>query len=178
MQSFTENFNFVSSLGAIFMMIGSLSIVFALFFRKKVILSFVEKKVLWVGFFISLICLLGSLVYSNIIGYPPCALCWWARILIYPQVILFAVALYKKDFSVITYSLILSGLGILISGYHYLTEVIGYSPLPCSAVGVSCLTRNVFEFGFVTIPFMVLSAFILLFIVMLSTTISHKNLSK
>ncbi len=175
MQSFTENFNILSSLGAIFMALSALFIILSMLSGKKShLLNLIHKNILLVGLKISLVCLVGSLIYSNIIGYPPCVLCWWARILIYPQVVLFAVALYKKDRSVLDYSLVLSGIGIIISGFHYVTEMVGYSPLPCSAAAVSCLSRNVFEFGFVTIPFMGLSAFVLLFVAILSTKFVQK----
>ena len=74
------------------------------------------------------------------------------------------MALRKKDRNILSYAQILTGIGLLISTYHYITESIQYSPLPCSARQVSCLTRYVYELGFITIPFMGLVGFLTLFL--------------
>ncbi len=139
-------------------------------FSKK-ISSIVGKYILWIGLVLSGAAIVSSLVYSDVIGYPPCLLCWWTRIFFYPQVALFAVALIKKEKKILDYSLVLTSIGLLISTYHYIIESVGYSPLPCSANGVSCLTRYVYEYGFITIPFMGLVGFALL---LLSLVIAKK----
>lgn len=116
--------------------------------------SFVSKNILGIGFLISLAAIISSLVYSNIIDYPPCLLCWWARVLFYPQVILFGRALWKKDFNILPYAMILTLLGAILTAYHSTIMITGESLLPCTVGGISCLTRDVFMFGFITIPFM------------------------
>lgn len=126
------------------------------------------KNVLLFGFLISLAAMVSSLIYSNVIGYPPCMLCWYSRIAFYPQVLLFGMALFKRDGKILDYCLALTSVGLVISIYHYVTETFQYSPLPCSAGGVSCLTRYVYEYGFITIPFMGLIGFLTLFLVLLN----------
>jgi disulfide bond formation protein DsbB len=121
--------------------------------------TFVHTHILTIGFLISLAAVVSSLVYSNVIGYPPCMLCWYARIAFYPQALMFAMALIKKDRSILPYTLALTIAGVVISTYHYIAESIQYSPLPCSAGSVSCLTRYVYEYGFITIPLMGLVGF-------------------
>ena len=179
METFTPLWNEFMSICVLIMLGYIVTLIFALLFPEftfsKKVLAFTEKYALIIGFFISFGALGASLVYSNVIGYAPCLLCWYGRIAFYPQVVLYGVALRKKDFSVLTYSLWLTAIGTLIASYHYITESIGYSPLPCSANGVSCLTRYVYEFGFISIPFMELVPFTLLLIVVLIARKAYKT---
>ncbi len=79
----------------------------------------------------------------------------------YPQVLLYVFALWKKDHHIINYGLILSIVGGAISAYHYLLQLGVVPNLPCSAIGysVSCSARFVLNFGYITIPMMALAAF-------------------
>ena len=123
----------------------------------------------WFGFIVALVAMLGSLYYSDVLGYEPCKLCWYQRIAMYSQVFLFATALVKGEKSNIwSYSLVLSWIGGIIAAYHYYIQI-SLKPilaLPCSAVGfsASCTETFVTSFGYITIPMMALSAFILLII--------------
>jgi hypothetical protein len=151
--------NHIIALGVIALQIGIVITLYFLFLKKEnKWLSFVSRHALHVGFFISLASVLLSLFYSNIVGYSPCTLCWWQRIFMYPQVILFGMALYKKDRSVFRYALALSFIGIIFSLYHYYIELGGSPLVPCG-VAVSCAKRYIFEFGYITIPMMGLTGF-------------------
>jgi len=139
-------------------------LLFVLFFTKKSLPIFLKNNVLFFAFAVALIATLGSLTYSEIIGYEPCKLCWFQRIFMYPQVILLGMALVKKDYKIASYSIFLSIIGAFIAGYHYLLQI-GVAPeLPCSAVGysVSCSQRFVMQFGYISLPMMAFSAFILM----------------
>ena len=113
----------------------------------------------YLAFGIALTALLGSLYYSEVAGVPPCILCWYQRILMYPLVLILLVGILKHDEGVFDYALPFSVLGIGVSLYNYLIQlgVIGHSPV-CS-VGVPCDARDVNYLGFVTIPLMALMAF-------------------
>lgn len=112
----------------------------------------------------ALIATLGSLFFSEIMGYIPCTLCWIQRIFMYPLVIIYGVALFKKDLNIALPGLIMSGVGMLISAYHY-----GLQKLPAlqEAGGlcgdVPCNLQYINYFGFVTIPFLAGVAFIVIF---------------
>ncbi|MCR4328271.1 MAG: disulfide oxidoreductase [Patescibacteria group bacterium] len=126
----------------------------------------VKKKALWIAFSAAVIATLGSLTYSDIIGYEPCKLCWFQRIFMYPQVILLGIALFKKEKAILDYSLSLAVIGGIIAAYHYLLQV-GVAPaVPCSAVGYSaaCSQRFVLQYGYITIPMMAVSAFALIIV--------------
>lgn len=122
-----------------------------------------NRSILWIGFLFPLFMMVGSLIYSEIIGYAPCLLCWYGRVMIYPQVVLFGIALWKKDRMILPYITGLTVVALIIALYHTIITITGESPLPCSSNGVSCLTRYVYDFGFISIPFMELSAVVSLF---------------
>jgi len=71
--------------------------------------------------------MLGSLFFSEVMGLPPCVLCWWQRIFMYPLVIILLVRLFNYDQAVIRYALPLAVLGWLTAFYHYLVYS-GYIP--------------------------------------------------
>lgn len=168
MENFTDIWNNAMGIGTIIMMLVGLVFIYVLIFPKdgfsKSIASFVAKHILLIGFLISIAALFGSQIYEHVIGYPPCLLCWYARIAIYPQVILYGIALYKKERVILPYAMSLTIAGLIISGYHSVVTVVGESPLPCSIGGVSCLTRFVYQFGFISIPLMVFVCFAFLFL--------------
>ena len=87
--------------------------------NKKSDFAFIRKNYLVFGFIVSLVATLGSLYFSDILGYNPCKLCWYQRILMYPQVLFFGISLFRKDRSILNYVLPLSVLGFLIAGFHY-----------------------------------------------------------
>lgn len=137
--------------------------------------AFFGKNVLIFGFLFSFAAMAGSLVYSDLIGYPPCLFCWYLRIAFYPQVLLFAMALFKKDKKIVDYALGLSTFGLLVSIMHVISENVGASPLPCEASGPSCLIKYVYEYGFITIPVMGLVSLATLFLILLISKRAIKN---
>ncbi len=113
------------------------------------------------GCMVALIAMIGSLGYSDGMGFNPCRLCWYQRILMYPLVVILGIAAWKKDFSIKKYVLPLATIGLVIALYHYLMQI-GVAPsLPCSAIGISksCSERFVTIFGYITIPLMAATAF-------------------
>lgn len=109
----------------------------------------------------------GSLFYSEVMGYIPCELCWYQRVLMYPLVIIYGAALFKKDAKMSFAGLFLSGIGMLVSTYHYLVQkVSAFQELGGSCTGgVPCNAIYVNYFGFITIPFMAGIAFMVIFTV-------------
>lgn len=111
-------------------------------------------------FSFSLVATLGSLFFSEIMKLPPCVLCWYQRIAMYPLVAITAVGILKKDKNFPYYVLPLSIGGLIIALYHNLLyyKILPESIAPCMQ-GVSCTTKQIELFGFITIPFMSLIAF-------------------
>ena len=153
---------------AIIAQISVVVIAGALFIRtgiSKKILEFFGKNALLFSFLVALVATLGSLFYSEIARYEPCKLCWFQRILMYPQVLLLGAAFVKRDKHIGSYAMLLSGAGAVIAAYHYLLQRgVVQELVPCSAVGysVTCAQKFVMQFGYITIPLMALSGFLLI----------------
>lgn len=114
----------------------------------------VGQVALPLAFFVALTCTLGSLYLSEVAKFPPCELCWFQRIVMYPQVIILGIAALRRDVLVKWYSVPLVLIGIGISIYHYLVERFP-STVTFSCTGdVPCSTVWVWKFHFLSIPAM------------------------
>jgi disulfide bond formation protein DsbB len=111
---------------------------------------------------VAIVATLGSLYYSEVADFPPCRLCWFQRIGMYPLAVILPIAAWRRDRSVRWYALPLAVGGGLVSVYHVLIE--RYPSLesgscdptnPCSIIWVERL-------GYLTIPTMALSGFALI----------------
>ncbi len=124
--------------------------------------------ILYLAWIQSIVATLGSLYFSEVMKFPPCVLCWYQRIFMYPLVFILAVGMVRKDKKIHTYVLPLSVTGLLIAIYHNLLyyQIIPESMAPC-VNGVSCTTKFIEWFGFITIPFLSLVAFSVITLCML-----------
>ena len=131
------------------------------------------KYYLYIAWIQSLFGMLGSLYFSEILQYPPCILCWYQRIAMYPLVMLIPIAIASQDKKVYRYIFPLAISGFLISIYHNLLYYmyLPHSFSPC-ITGVSCTTKYVEYFGFVSIPLLGLVAFT---VILVSTYFYYKN---
>ncbi len=122
---------------------------------------------LYLAFTVALLSTLVSLFFSEILLLPPCVLCWYQRITMYPLVVILGVGILKKDNLLPFYVLPLSISGALIALYHNLLyyNFIPESLAPCIA-GVSCTTRFFEWFGFITIPFLSFLSFTIITAIM------------
>ena len=105
--------------------------------------------------------MLGSLYLSEILKFVPCTLCWYQRILMYPLAVILLVGFLRRDKGVFLYVLPFSILGIGVSTYHYLlqkTDLFSHSAV-CNT-GIPCTTTWINLYGFVTVPFLALTAFL------------------
>lgn len=137
-----------------------------------------KENVLYIAWLQAIIAMAGSLFYSEILQYAPCVLCWWQRVCIYPLVAILFVGIIKKDKNVALYALPLTLVGLGISIFHNLLyyNIIPETLAPCTN-GVSCTTKFVEYFGFISIPFMSLAAFVLLNACLIYYHITHKKTS-
>ncbi len=131
--------------------------------RRLAIVDVLATNALIPAFVISLIATSGSLFFSEVAGFFPCTLCWYQRILMYPQVVLLGIALWRADPGIAVYSGALSLLGAGTAAYHYLLQigVVEISACSTGAFAVSCSQRYLNELGYITIPMMALTAFLL-----------------
>lgn len=149
--------------GAILLQVLSVIALFLLFIgpKKNKYLAFIDKHYLQLGFLVALLSSLFVLVYSEIIGFLPCYLCWYQRVFMFPLVFIFGVAIWTKDRKVVKYTLPLLLVGFVISLYqnfqYYFADL---GSLPCDASGVSCYQRLISEYGgYISMPMLALTSF-------------------
>lgn len=129
--------------------------------------SFLEKYGLYLAWLVSLTATFGSLYFSEIREFVPCELCWIQRIFMYPLTILLGIAVFTDDRAVRKYVLPLTTIGGSVSLYHYLVQKVpGFAEIQPCAQGVPCSGQYINWLGFITIPFLALTAFILITILM------------
>mgnify|MGYP000700429958 FL=1 len=134
-----------------------------LFFKHNKLISCVKKYGVLFASVVVLTSIVGSLCYSDILGYEPCKLCWYQRILMYPQIVILGLGMYIRDRNATLYALVLSILGMMASWYHYLMQL-GFVPAGCDVVGysVSCAKVFTMHLGYITIPLMAFTAFVMI----------------
>ncbi len=130
--------------------------------------AFIKRNILFIAWAEALIAMLGSLYFSEVQHFTPCVLCWYQRIFLYPLVLIIGVGILLKEKKLHYYVLPLSLFGMGISIYHNLLyyKVIPESLAPCVA-GISCTTKFIYWFGFISIPLLALAAFTIITICML-----------
>lgn len=104
---------------------------------------------------------MGSLFFSEVMQLPPCSLCWYQRIALYPLVIVIGVGIILRDPRAKLYALPFCIAGLAVAVYHNLLYygVIPESMAPCAS-GVPCNEIQIEWLGFITIPLMSLFAFV------------------
>jgi disulfide bond formation protein DsbB len=124
------------------------------------VIKFIGTHALYIAFIQGLVAFLGSMYYSNVAGFPPCTLCWYQRIAMFPLFILLMIGILRKDQLVHLYIFPLAWIGWIISLYHNLLyyKWIPDTLAPCST-GVSCTTKYIEYANFITIPLMAFTAF-------------------
>lgn len=131
-------------------------------------MGWVKKNILYIAFTQALVATLGSLYFSEILHFPPCVLCWYQRICLYPLVFILGAGILRKDKGAHWYVLPLSIIGAIFALYHSLLyyHILPNSLAPCTS-GVSCTTKFLEWFGFITIPLMSLATFVIIIFCML-----------
>ncbi len=125
-------------------------------------MSMVSREVLaYVAWVIALLATVGSLFFSEVMGLPPCVLCWHQRVAMYPLVLIIATGIVLRDARMMSYALPLCLAGLAVAVYHNLLYygVIPETLTPCTQ-GASCTERQIEWLGFVTIPLLGLASFV------------------
>jgi disulfide bond formation protein DsbB len=136
-----------------------------------------RESLVYIAWVQALVATLGSLFFSEVMGFVPCTLCWYQRILMYPLVIILTVGILLRDTKLRYYVLPLSIFGLAIALYH---NVLHYGLIPedsfgtCTA-GVSCTVRWFEWFGFISIPQLSLGAFTIITVCILGYKRGREN---
>lgn len=152
---------------------GTLFLLLAFFVRRSLYASLMSRIAQFatpLGFLLAAASTFGSLLYSEVAGFPACVLCWIQRIFMYPLTALFLLAVWRRENIILPYTLFLSILGGGVALYQWVKDMVHVYTgviIPCPAVSglPSCDTIYINEFGYITIPMLALNAFILIGII-------------
>jgi disulfide bond formation protein DsbB len=134
----------------------------ALLVARRFVRSLLWGYELWAAFVVAAIATGGSLFFSEIAHFVPCELCWYQRICMYPLSLLTLFLAYHGDYRIARYVLPFPVIGAGVSIYHLLVENhVVATPLACQ-VGAGCTVKWINEFGYMTIPTLALTGFVLL----------------
>lgn len=123
---------------------------------------------LFFAWLVATIATVGSLFFSEVMMFPPCVMCWYQRICMYPLVVILLVGLFPLDTTVTRYAMPLTLIGLFFAIYHNLLyyKILPESVQPCSQ-GVSCTSDYINWFGFITIQLLSLVAFVMVLILLI-----------
>ncbi|MBP1989311.1 disulfide oxidoreductase [Paenibacillus eucommiae] len=131
---------------------------------------FMKNNGMHISWLIALVATVGSLYFSEVMHYLPCKLCWYQRILMYPLVIILGIASVKKDYKQTIYVLPMAIWGAGISIYHILMQKTTWFQEAANSCGpVPCDVDYINWLGFITIPVLAGTAFLLIAIVQFLT---------
>lgn len=118
---------------------------------------------LWAAFLVAAIATGGSLFLSQVAGFVPCEMCWFQRICMYPLSILTLFLAWHGDNRAARYLFVFPVVGSGVSIYHLLIENhVVATPAACEIGGAGCAVKWINYFGYMTIPTLALTAFVLL----------------
>ena len=120
---------------------------------------------------VAVFCSIGSLIYSEVVGFIPCKFCWYQRYLMYPIALILIIGLLNKSVIKTGY---LSAVGAGIGIYHIYLQNGGGGGGSC-AIDVPCNLKYVDIFGFISIPVMATTGFLTIFLSLLYYDISRKE---
>jgi len=160
-----EAFQLFSAILALAVLVGGLGTVAALAFENRMPwasawLTQVRASGLWIICMITTGAMVGSLYFSEKVGFAPCKLCWYQRIAMFSIAIISFVAALRNDKNIARYTIVLAPIGLLVSTYHYLLEWFPTLETNVCSLDVPCTAVWFRELGFVTLCFMAGCAFI------------------
>jgi disulfide bond formation protein DsbB len=115
---------------------------------------------LW-AWLVSMVATLGALFIGEVMLIPPCNLCWYQRIFMFPMAIILGLACFSDDRRGAVYAMPFALGGSALAAYHTLL-VAGFIPkgwIPCG-VGVSCANQKLDILDGIQIPWLSLLSFL------------------
>lgn len=139
---------------------GSVFILGAAVFRRRDLLEALRSTAVPLAWLVATTSTAGSLYLSEIAGYEPCRLCWYQRFAMYPLILVLGYAILRNSRAATWIGLVMSGIGMGISGYHVALQRLPDLDMGTCSLDVPCTGIYVEELGFITIPTMALVGFI------------------
>lgn len=174
MISFDTFTNFLS----FFILVGHVFIVFLLVLHiplaclrtaKEKTLSCLSNHGQVIALIVAVTAVIAPLTYSNLFHLTPCHLCWYQRVFMFPLSVLFITAQIRAKVIDKVPIYVLCALGTGTSLFHYATQRLHETndllgSVGCDAVGLSasCSEYYFLSFGYITVPLMALTGFVLI----------------
>lgn len=150
--------------------VGLMLLISTFFTDKKSIIrklaGIVGENAIVLSLIVASMATISSLFLSEVAGFPPCKLCWYQRIFMYPQVIVLGAAMWLNDLKARITALILSVIGLIIGIYHVLVQFFPAS-FKCSDEIANCALKSFTYYGFITIPVMSVTAFLAIILLLI-----------
>ena len=165
-----ETLSFYNTLLAMLSLVAlvvAISLVGYRVFRGPDAVASIGPAALWMAWVVALVATLGSLIYSEVIHFLPCRLCWFQRIAMYPMSVILLIGAIRKEALVRFYALPFALGGVAISIWHYLTQTFPSLEGGSCDPNNPCSAKYVDMFGFVSIPFMAGAGFTLIAVLLI-----------
>ena len=125
--------------------------------------AFLKKHALCLAWLVTLLGLLCSVIFGELLHHEPCRLCWYQRICLFPLVIILGIAAYKDETKIVPYALPLAFLGALFALYQVLEIFVPSLRKPSLCGYKTDCSENLTQFwGFLSFPLISLIGFLLL----------------
>jgi disulfide bond formation protein DsbB len=137
-------------------------------------IKFIQKNAIYLVLLQVIVAIIGSLYLSDYKGFEPCVLCWYQRICMYSLFPIIIIATLRREKNIYQYTLPIAIFGEIIAIYHNLLYD-GVIKVSFCSIGISCTSKYVEYFRFISIPFMSLAGFTVIIIL---SIISRQYLKK
>jgi disulfide bond formation protein DsbB len=116
---------------------------------------------LLLAWLVSAVATMGALFIGEVMLIPPCNLCWYQRIFMFPMAIILGLACFSDDRRGAVYAMPFALGGTAIAIYHTLliAGVIPKGWIPCGT-GVSCTDQKLEILNGIQIPWLSVIAFV------------------
>jgi disulfide bond formation protein DsbB len=128
--------------------------------RGREAAAVLDPGALWLAWLVAVVATAGSLIYSEVVHFVPCRLCWFQRIAMYPLSIVLLVGAIRREAAARFYALPLAIVGLGMSTYHYILQLFPSLEGGACDPANPCSARYVETFGFISIPFMAWAGFL------------------
>lgn len=127
------------------------------------VFSMIRANAMYFAWLIALIGFCISVLYGEILRNPPCPLCWYQRIALFPMVVLLGMAVYRGESTIVPYVFPLVGLGGFAALFHLLQPYVPFlQKASVCSLGVHCSQSAFTFFGVNGLSFLSVLGFVLI----------------
>ena len=132
-----------------------------------------KKLELFIPWLVVCVATIGSIFFSKVYHKPPCTLCWYQRIIMFPLAIILGIAAFRRAYKIVLYVLPLAVIGLLISIYH----LVMLNFFSGENVCIECTFKSISP-NPITFPLVSMGVFLILNILLIWVAIKHKGSKK